>query len=275
MFTFRRSYKGPIKAIIVDLAGTIIDYGSCAPAGVFRELFSKYGIEITNEQSREPMGMQKRDHIHKILEMKAVSDKWKQKYGRIWTEKDVDNMYEDFIPMQISSLPRYNNMIIGVKDALEFAQSRGIKVGATTGYNTEMTNIVVDLIKKQGFNLDSVICASDVPQGRPLPWMIYMTMQELNAFPPESVVSFGDTIPDIESALNAGVWSVGVAKTGNMIGLNEDEVSNLPRADLEMLLQKAYNQMYSAGAHYVIDGVYDCIDIIDEISIKLSSGEKP
>jgi len=275
MFKFSRSYLGPVKAIIVDMAGTIIDYGSCAPAGVFKELFHNYGIEITYEQSREPMGMQKRDHIHKILEMKAVSDKWKQKYGKIWTEDDVDSMYKDFIPMQISSLPRYNNMIKGVKESLEIAQSQGIKIGATTGYNTEMTNIVADAIKNQGFGLDSVICASDVPQGRPAPWMIFRTMQELNIFPSEAVVNFGDTIPDIESALNAGVWSVGVAKTGNTIGLSENDVSDLSKDDLTALLQKAYSLMYSAGAHYVIDGVYDCIDAVNEISKRLSSGEKP
>jgi len=275
MFVFSRSYRGPVKAIIVDMAGTIIDYGSCAPAGVFKELFYKYGIEITYEQSREPMGMQKRDHIHKILEMKAVSDKWEQKYGRMWTEEDVDRMYEDFIPMQISSLPRYNTMIGGVKESLEIARLQGIKIGATTGYNTEMTNIVADAIKEQMFRLDSIICASDVPKGRPAPWMILRTMQELNTFPPEAVVNFGDTIPDIESALNAGVWSVGVAKTGNMIGLNENEISNLSKDDLDVLLQKAYNSMYSAGAHYVIDGVYDCMNVIDGISKRLSLGEKP
>jgi len=275
MFTFRRIYKGPVKAVIVDLAGTIVDYGSCAPAGVFKELFNKYGIEITNEQAREPMGMQKRDHIHKILLMKDVSDKWKQKYGRAWTEEDLDRMYADFIPMQISSLPRYSNMISGVKETLEILQSQGLKIGATTGYNTEMTNIVVDAIEKQGFKLDSVICASDVPKGRPAPWMIFRTMQELDVFPPESVISIGDTIPDIESALNAGVWSIGVAKTGNMIGLDEDEVANLSKDDLDVLLKKAYEVMYSAGAHYVVDGVYDCLSVIEEISIKLSGGEKP
>lgn len=275
MFVFRRSYRGPIKALIVDMAGTIVDYGSCAPAGVFKELFYKYGIEITNQQAREPMGMQKRDHIQKILEMKPISEKWEQTYGRMWTKDDVDQMYSDFIPMQISTLPKYNKMIDGVKPALETARSKGIKIGATTGYNTEMTNIVVNAVKMQNFDLDSVICASDVPKGRPAPWMIFRTMQELDVYPPESVINFGDTIPDIVSALNAGVWSIGVAKTGNMIGLQEEELQNMSKNDLDALLQNAYDMMYSAGAHFVIDGVYDCMRAIDEISTKLALGEKP
>ncbi len=275
MFVYRREYHGPVKAIIVDLAGTIVDYGSCAPAGVFIELFNKYGIEITNEQARKPMGMHKKDHIRAILEMEEIKDKWKNKYGDTWTEKDIDIMYEDFIPMQISTLPKYSKMIDGVKDALELVRSKGIKIGATTGYNTEMTNIVVSAIKDQGLMLDSVVCASDVPKGRPAPWMIFKTMQNLDAFPPEAIISFGDTIPDIESALNAGVWSVGVARTGNMIGLNENEINNVSKEDLHACLKKAYDIMYSSGSHYVIDGVYDCSDIIDKINERLLSGEKP
>ncbi len=275
MFTYKRIYRGPVKAVIFDLAGTIVDYGSCAPAGVFKELFAKYGVEITNEQAREPMGMQKRDHIQRILSMKDVSDKWRQKYHRTWTEEDLDQMYADFIPMQISSLRKYSDVINGVKESFETLRSKGIKIGVTTGYNTEMTNIVISLIKEQNIELDAVVCASDVPKGRPAPWMIFRIMQELNTFPPESIVSVGDTIPDIESALNAGVWSIGVAKTGNMIGLNESEISDLSKSDLDNLLQKAYKIMYSNGAHYVVDSVYDCPNVIEKISLRLSEGEKP
>ena len=135
--------------------------------------------------------------------------------------------------------------------------------------------IVLDEAKKQDFVPDSAICASDVPKGRPAPWMIYLTMQELGVFPPESVVSVGDTMPDIESALNAGVWSLGVAKTGNMMGLKEKEVASLPEDELEKRLASAYETMHRAGAHHVIDGVEDCVEIVDEISLMITEGERP
>ena len=45
-----------IECVIFDWAGTMIDYGSRAPAKVFQETFKQSGIEITVEQAREPMG---------------------------------------------------------------------------------------------------------------------------------------------------------------------------------------------------------------------------
>jgi len=68
-FIFRRTYCGPVKAVIFDLAGTTVDYGSCAPAGAFIELFRRHNIEISNKQARGPMAMHKRDHIKILLQI--------------------------------------------------------------------------------------------------------------------------------------------------------------------------------------------------------------
>jgi len=274
-FIFRRIYVGQVKAVIFDLAGTTVDYGSCAPAGVFVELFRNHGIEISNSQARVPMGMHKRDHIQVLLQMEDVSKKWKEKYGKAWSDGDLDMLYERFVPLQIGCLERYSTLIPGTVEMAEELRSQGIRIGVTTGYNTDMMQIVLDAVKKQGFVPDSAICVSNVPKGRPAPWMIYQTMQELGVFPPESIVSVGDTIPDIESALNAGIWSLGVAKTGNMMGLNEKEVASLPEDELEKRLASAYETMYRKGAHLVIDGVEDCVESIDEISFMLAEGERP
>jgi phosphonoacetaldehyde hydrolase len=184
-------------------------------------------------------------------------------------------MYQEFISIQLECLPQYVNIIPGALETLAKLRARDIKVGVTTGYNTEMTDIVMNGMKEQGFVPDSVICSGNVPVGRPAPWMIFRSMQELGVFPIESVVKIGDTLPDIESGLNAGVWTIGVAKTGNMMGLSEDEILSLPENDLKDHLEKNYNIMYRAGAHYVIDGVDDSIRAIYEVTRCLSEGCKP
>ena len=38
-FTYRRSYRGPIEAVLFDWAGTTMDFGCIAPAEVFVEVF--------------------------------------------------------------------------------------------------------------------------------------------------------------------------------------------------------------------------------------------
>ena len=46
-FTFQRMYRGPLKAVLLDWAGTTMDYGCFAPAVVFMEVFKRKGVEIT------------------------------------------------------------------------------------------------------------------------------------------------------------------------------------------------------------------------------------
>ena len=48
-FVYHRTYKGPVKLVIFDWAGTTLDYGCYAPAVVFIEVFKRRGVEITME----------------------------------------------------------------------------------------------------------------------------------------------------------------------------------------------------------------------------------
>ncbi|MEI8145200.1 MAG: phosphonoacetaldehyde hydrolase, partial [Alphaproteobacteria bacterium] len=52
-----------VKAVVFDWAGTVIDFGSRAPMGVFVEAFAQFGVEISIAEARGPMGKAKRDHI--------------------------------------------------------------------------------------------------------------------------------------------------------------------------------------------------------------------
>ena len=57
-----------IEGIIFDWAGTTVDYGCFAPVQAFAEVFHAFGMEVTMEETRKPMGMLKRDHIKTMLE---------------------------------------------------------------------------------------------------------------------------------------------------------------------------------------------------------------
>ncbi|HEX7950750.1 MAG TPA: hypothetical protein VF494_10410, partial [Candidatus Limnocylindrales bacterium] len=65
-FTYQRSYRGKIQAVLLDWAGTTMDFGCMAPAVVFVEVFKRKGVPITMEEARAPMGAHKRVHIQKI-----------------------------------------------------------------------------------------------------------------------------------------------------------------------------------------------------------------
>jgi len=264
-----------VTLVVADMAGTLADFGSCAPARAFVRLFDTHGIQVTDAQAREPMGMQKRDHIEAMLRMPAIAEQWATVKGSAWTESNLNALYAEFIPLQIEILPEFSGLVPGAAQTLDALRSRGVKVAATTGYNREMMEVVLSAMRDQGLTFDAAVCAEDVASGRPAPWMIFRAMELTGAYPPAKVVKIGDTIPDIEAGLRAGVCSVGVTDTGNMVGLNETEWGGLSESEQTARRAVAEQAMKNAGAHYVLSGIDALPPLIDQLNDRLAKGERP
>ena len=69
-----------LQAVVFDWAGTIIDFGSCAPMGAFVELFRKFDIELSIDDARGPMGMAKWDHIQALGRLPHVAAQWQARH---------------------------------------------------------------------------------------------------------------------------------------------------------------------------------------------------
>lgn len=275
-FVFRRSYRGPIRLAIFDWAGTTMDYGCLAPAVVFIEVFKLRGVEISIGEARAPMGLMKKDHIRAISKQDDVAARWREVHGRDCTEEDVTEMFEkDFKRLQVACIADYSQLIPGTLECMAEVRRRGIKIGSTTGYFTEAMEINHREAKKQGYCPDSNFCASDVPAGRPEPWMVLGNMQATRTFPPEAVVKIGDTQPDIGEGLNAGVWTIGLAKSGNEVGLSQEEFGKLPEAQQQAKVARADMNLRKCGAHYVVEEIKDVPPILDLIQQQISQGERP
>ena len=274
-YTYQRTYHGPLKAVILDWAGTTMDYGCYAPAVVFVEVYKRKDVPITIEEARAPMGAHKKVHIRKISQLESVVQRWQEVYGRKPKEEDIEAMFQEFIPLQLDCLADYADLIPGTLEAITEFRNRGLKIGSTTGYLHEMMELLLKEAGTRGYAPDATVCASDVPAGRPEPWMCLQNAMNLDIYPMEAIVKVGDTLPDIEEGLNAGMWTIGLAKTGNEIGLNEQEIANLPQDVLETKLAQAYVRMHQTGAHYVVDGIWDVPPILDLIDQRLRRGERP
>ena len=265
-FVFRRSYRGPLKAVLLDWAGTTMDYGCMAPAVVFMDVFKRKGVEITIDEAREPMGAHKKVHIRQISKNESVAKRWAQKHGRKPNEDDVEAMFKDFVPLQLQCLAQYADLIPGTLEAVAEFRRRGLKIGSTTGYMEEMMTILLAEAERRGYVPDSTVCASQVPAGRPHPFMCLQNAINLQTYPMEAFVKIGDTLPDIEEGLNAGMWTIGLAKTGNELGLNAAEIARLEPGVLQARLERARTRMHQSGAHYVVDGIWDVPAVLDDIS---------
>ena len=229
-YTYRRTYRGPIEAVILDWAGTTLDFGCVAPAVVFVEVFKRQGVAIDMAEARGPMGAGKRDHIAQITRMDGVRARWNAAHGRDATEADIDAMYADFIPLQLQSLSDYSALIPGTLEAAAEMRRRGIKLGSTSGYDRAMMAVNVADARRQGFEVDTVFCSTDVRQGRPYPFMALQNVIALGVSTVEACVKVDDTVPGIDEGLNAGMWTIGFSISGNEVGLSLAEWNATPAA---------------------------------------------
>lgn len=274
-YSYTRRYTGSIQAVIFDWAGTVIDHGCCAPAGVFVKAFAKHGLDITQEQARGPMGTHKRVHVATVAALSPVTAQFQAKHGRNPTDDDIEAIYQDAVKLQIGCLTDFADPIPGALAAIDELRGRGIKIGSCTGYVREMMEVLVPAAKEKGYEPDAWVCASDVPSARPSPLMALANLLKLDAWPVEACVKVGDTVTDIEEGLNAGMWSVGVAMTGNEVGLTVNELEALSSEERLQKRARAVCKLEKAGAHYVVDSIADVPPVIDQIAARVSRGERP
>lgn len=266
---------GHLTAIVFDWAGTTVDHGSLAPAVAFQEVFRAFKMEITAAQAREPMGMAKRDHIRAILAMPPVASLWRAAHGRPYEEADVDELYRAFLPIQDRVLRQHSGVLAGIPEVVDACRRMGLKIGSTTGYNRALMEFVSASAKRQGYEPDCVVCPDDVPRGRPAPYLLYQATMRLDVYPLWTVVVVDDTPIGIEAGRNAGCWTVGVTRTGNGVGLSQQEFHSLSPDAQQELCNQATGQLRDAGAHYAIESAADLVPVILDIERRLGCGESP
>ena len=274
-FRYRRTYQGPVQLVAFDWAGTIVDFGCVAPTLAFVELFRDAKVEITLEQARGPMGIGKREHIASLLEIPEVAESWRNTHGEEPTVADGDRLYEQFHDIQVRAALERTEFIPGALETIDWLRGRGAMIATNTGYFREVLDAILPVAEDLGLESDSNVCASDVPEARPAPWMLVVNMLETGVYPAEAVVKVGDTVPDIEEGINAGTWTVGVIASGNGIGLGIEELERLSVAELGARSERARAQLMRAGAHFTVPTVADLPPVIEEIELRLLRGEKP
>ena len=258
-----------IQAVLFDWAGTTVDYGSRAPVQVFREIFHRIGIEITEDEARGPMGKAKREHIASVLAVPRVTTLWRGRFGSDPTVTDVDRLYADFLPLQLSVLSQGSDVIPGIPGMIAELRSRGLKIGSSTGYTRALMEAVIPIAREQGYAPDVVLCSDEVPAGRPMPWLNFRACEALGVYPPASVLVVDDTPIGIQAGRNAGMWVVGVTMTGNGLGLSQEEAESLPEEELNHRLSLLEEQYHAAGAHFVLRSAANLLLVLDTINDRL------
>ena len=266
-----------ISALILDWAGTTVDFGSFAPTQIFVEAFRQaFDIEITLEEARVPMGLGKWQHIEALGKLPAVDSRWQAKFGRAMTAADIDAIYAAFMPLQIAKVVDFSAPIAGVVDTIATFRAEGLKIGSCSGYPRPVMEKLVPAAAAQGYAPDHWVATDDLAAGgRPGPWMALQNVIALGIDDVAHCVKVDDAAPGISEGLHAGMWSVGLAVSGNEFGATWEEYQAMSKAEIATRRERAAGKLYAAGAHYVVDTLADLPEVIADINARLAKGERP
>lgn len=262
--------KKEIRGVIFDWGGTTVNYGASSAFIAFIEVFQNNGIDITWEEVRQHMGIAKIDHIRALLQKKRIANLWKDKYGKIPGEKEVQKLFEEYEPALLKIIPAHSELLKGVLEVTAKLRKKGIRIGTTTSFTPALMKAVQKETKKQGYEPDLIVTPEMVGKGRPYPNMIFRNMEESEIFPPSAWVKVGDTISDMEEGYNAGVWTVGVIEGSSFLGLLQEEYEALSKEEKKGLHKKAKEAFRKAGAHYVIRDLTELPKVLEKINHKMN-----
>jgi len=218
-----------IDLVICDMAGTTVQEGGL----VYKTLqlsMKEFGIDVSDHDMEPWHGAKK----------EAVIEHFARNAGTPTAElEDLVSRIGDAFVRSIDDAYFKETSTIGHIDISllsYFTQLRkaGVKVALNTGYPS---NIQEGLVKQLGFDkaVDAYICAYDVPQGRPYPYMVHRLMERLGVMSTRRVAKVGDSVRDIEEGRNAGCGLV----VGVLSGADSAEA------------------LFAAGADVVADCVVD------------------
>lgn len=187
------------RLVVFDMAGTTVkDAGHVADA--FLVALGEFGIEVTPEQLSRVRGSSKREAVlhfvpegpGRLTRAEAVYHSFREHLARLYNAGGVE-------PVE------------GSEETFRWLRRRGVRAALNTGFDREITSLLISSLGWDEGVVDVVVCGDDVERGRPAPDLIFRAMEAAGVSDTQRVMNVGDTVLDLQAGHNAGVrWNVGV-----------------------------------------------------------------
>jgi phosphonatase-like hydrolase len=188
-----------IDLVIFDLAGTTVkDRGQVANA--FTSALAEQGIEVTPEQLSRVRGSSKRQAVLQFIP--DMPDRARR----------AETVYNTFCE-HLARRYRLEGVepIDGAERMFRWLRERDVSVALNTGFDRDMTALLLGALGWANGVADAVVCGDDVREGRPAPYMIFRAMEAAGALSVRRIANVGDTTLDLHAGDNAHArWNVGV-----------------------------------------------------------------
>lgn len=185
-----------IQLVVFDMAGTTVDEDNVVYKTV-RAAINAAGYSFTQDQVQEAAaGKEKSQAIRDVLTLD----------GNPHLDAEVDVIFGDFkrrlqaayTTLEVKEQP-------GASEVFRRLREQGIKVVLNTGYDRATAEgLIAKIGWSVGKDIDGLITASDVDEGRPAPDMIWLAMRQVGVESSRFVAKVGDSAIDIDEGKNAG-----------------------------------------------------------------------
>jgi phosphoglycolate phosphatase-like HAD superfamily hydrolase len=91
----------------------------------------------------------------------------------------------------------------GAADLFRHLRQNKVRIAFNTDLHRNVTDLILDKINWYGSRkqihvpIDEIVCSDEVSSGRPLPYMIFKTMEKLMIDDTKKVIKIGDTPSDL------------------------------------------------------------------------------
>ncbi len=187
------------RLVVFDLAGTTVVDGGQVPAA-FSSALAEVGIDVSAEQIANLRGSSKREAILRMIPE-----------GPNRSERAADT-FETF-KRHLAGLYDSTGVreIAGAREVFDWLRSKGVRVALNTGFDREITTLLLERLGWREGVVDAVVCGDDVPEGRPAPYLIFRAMEATGTHRVHDVANVGDTVSDLSAGDNVSVrFNIGV-----------------------------------------------------------------
>ena len=181
------------------MAGTTVRDDGQVPAA-FTAALEAHGLAVTPATLADVRGASKREAVRRFVPEGPGRD---ARAARVY-----DAFRED-----LAARYRRDGVepVAGAAEVFSWLRGRGARVALTTGFDRDVTRLLLDALGWSAGAVDAVVCGDDVPEGRPAPFLLHRAMERTGVAAPSAVAAVGDTALDLEAGARAGVrWNVGV-----------------------------------------------------------------
>jgi phosphonatase-like hydrolase len=188
------------ELVVLDMAGTTIDDGQQVYR-VLGETARAHGASASEAEIARWHGASKHEALRELLT---------SRFGIPPSNAELETVVADFqARLSAAYADQPPRPLPGVTEALAALRESGVKVALTTGFDRVIVESLISALGWMGDSVaDTVVCGSDVPAGRPAPYMIFRAMERLGVTDVARVLVAGDTPRDLEAGTNSGAAMV-------------------------------------------------------------------